>query len=210
MEINPADLNRKNLYKLMTGCIVPRPIGWISTIDLQGRRNLAPFSYFCAASSDPPYVLFCPALRVQDGAMKDTLRNVRMTGEFVVNLVTEALTEAMNVSSTDFPPDIDEFEAAGLTPEPASVVQPPRVAESPVHFECKMERLIELGTKPGGGNIVIGRVVHFQVDDEVLLDGFKIDIQALKPVGRLAGAGYCRVTDVFQLQRPRYKPGSNS
>jgi flavin reductase (DIM6/NTAB) family NADH-FMN oxidoreductase RutF len=209
MEIPPAELDRKSLYKLMTGAIVPRPIGWISTVDRQGRRNLAPFSYFTAASADPPFVLFCPALRVRGGEMKDTLRNVRETREFVVNLVTEPLVEAMNVSSTEFPPEIDEFEAAGLTPEHSVVVQPPRVAESPVHFECSLERIIEIGTKPGSGNIVIGRVVHFQVDDSVLLGGYKINIQKLKPVGRLAGAGYCRVTDVFRLQRPKYSPRSD-
>jgi flavin reductase (DIM6/NTAB) family NADH-FMN oxidoreductase RutF len=208
MEINPAELDRSSLYKLMTGCIVPRPIGWISTVDLEGRRNLAPFSYFTAASSEPPYVLFCPSLKVQGGEQKDTLRNVRQTGEFVVNLVTEELAEAMNVSSTDFPPEFDEFELAGLTPVPSSVVRPPRVGESPVHFECNAEQIIELGKEPGNGNIVIGRVVHFHVEDALLLDGYKIDLPALRPLGRLAGSSYCRVADVFELRRPRYKPGS--
>jgi flavin reductase (DIM6/NTAB) family NADH-FMN oxidoreductase RutF len=119
MEADPATLPWKSVYKLMIGSILPRPIGWISTVDAAGQTNLAPFSFFNAVASRPPTVLFCPTIREFDAGPKDTLRNVRTTGEFVVNIVTEALAEAMNISSTEFPAEVDEFRAAGLTPAPS-------------------------------------------------------------------------------------------
>ena len=207
MEADPATLPWKSVYKLMIGSILPRPIGWISTADAAGRTNLAPFSFFNAVASRPPTVLFCPTIREFDAGPKDTLRNVRTTGEFVVNIVTEALAEAMNISSTEFPPEVDEFLAAGLTPAPSVVVAPPRVAESPIHFECRVHQIVELGAEPGAGAVVLGRIVHLHVDPSVLAGDDKIDLAALRPIGRLAGAGYCRVTDVFQMPRPQSQLG---
>jgi flavin reductase (DIM6/NTAB) family NADH-FMN oxidoreductase RutF len=202
MEINPESIPWKSMYKLMIGSILPRPIGWISSIGTNGSANLAPFSFFNAVCSNPPTVLFCPSVRSTDSASKDTLNNVRATGEFVVNIVTEELATAMNLTSTEFPAEIDEIEAAGLTPLPSKLVKPPRVGESPIHYECRVMEIINIGEAPGGGSIVIGRVVHLHVSDDVLLLPDKIDLACLRPVGRLAGSAYCRVTDIFEMVRP--------
>ncbi len=202
MEINPSDLPHQSIYKMLVGSILPRPIGWISTMDERGRRNLAPFSFFNAVCSNPPTVLFCPMIRGTDSKTKDTLNNVRATNEFVVNIVTEELAEAMNLSSVEAPPEVDEFEFARVTPEPSVAVRPPRVHESPVHFECRVRQIVEVSREPGGGSIVIGEVLHIHVDERVLVGGDKIKLAALKPVGRLAGGGYVRVTDVFEMERP--------
>jgi flavin reductase (DIM6/NTAB) family NADH-FMN oxidoreductase RutF len=202
MEINPNDLPWRSVYKLLIGSVVPRPIGWISSINPEGQPNLAPFSFFNAVAANPPHVLFSPLIRGTDQRPKDTLRNVRSTGEFVVNIVTEGLAGAMNITATELSPNINEFELAGLTAAPSALVRPPRVAESPVHFECVVTQIIELGDRPGSGSIVIGQVVHFHVSENVLFDGDKIDIKKLRPIGRLAGSAYCRVTDMFDLTRP--------
>lgn len=190
------------MYKIMIGSILPRPIGWISSINPDGCANLAPFSFFNAVCSNPATVIFCPSVRSTDSASKDTLNNVRSTGEFVVNIVTEELATAMNLTSTEFPSEIDEIEAAGLTPLPSKLVKPPRVGESPIHYECRVMEIINIGDAPGGGSIVVGRVVHLHVSEEVLLGTDKIDLARLKPVGRLAGNAYCRVTDIFEMIRP--------
>lgn len=202
MELNPESIPWQTLYKLMTGSIVPRPIGWISTVNVDGQPNLAPFSFFNMAGANPPHLVFCPMVRGSDGMRKDTCNNIRQMGEFVANIVTEELVEAMNRTSTEFPAEVDEFTFAGLTPAASVVVRPPRVAESPIHFECKLAHLIDLGDQPGASSVIIGRVVHVHVDESVLLGGDKIDLLKLKPVGRLAGSSYCRVTDLFDLVRP--------
>ncbi len=202
MEIVPEDLPWQSVYKILIGSVVPRPIGWISTVNSAGRPNLAPFSFFNAVCANPPHVLFCPSVRIEDRQPKDSLRNVRATGEFVVNIVTEDLAEAMNITSADLPAEMNEFEIAGLTITPSTAVRPPRVAKSPIHYECKVVHIFELGKQPGAGNIVIGRVVHIHVDESVLFGGDKIDLAKLKPIGRLGGNGYCRVTDLFKMVRP--------
>lgn len=203
MEINPDDLHWKSLYKLMIGSIVPRPIAWVSTVDANGSPNLAPFSFFTASGSNPPHVLFCPMIRSTDLTTKDTLNNIRATGEFVVNIVTEELGEAMNLTATELPAGINEFDYAGLETAPSTLVKPLRVAKSPVNFECKLAQIVDLGDgSPGSGSVVIGRVVHIHVDDAVMIGEDKIDIEKLKPIGRLAGNGYTRVTDLFELIRP--------
>ena len=202
MEIDASVSPWNSVYKIMIGSILPRPIGWISTIDSEGNANLAPYSFFSAVCANPPTVLFCPSIRAVDRAHKDTLRNVTETGEFVVNIVTRSLAEAMNISSTEYPPEVDEFVAAGLTPAPSAAVRPPRVGESPIHFECRLDRVVEIGREPGGGSIVIGRVVHLHVDEAVLIGVDKINLNRLDPIGRLSGNSYCRVTDAFDLPRP--------
>lgn len=201
MQLRPDESNWKTVYKLMIGAIVPRPIGWVSTVDLSGKPNLAPFSFFNAVCSNPAHVLFCPTVRSTDLGQKDTLHNVRATGEFVVNIVTEDLAEAMNKTATEFPREINEFEVAGLTPVASDTVSPPRVGESPVNFECKVTQIIEIGDPPGGGNIVIGKVLKIHVADDVVFGGDKIDPLKLKPIGRMAGASYCRVSDLFDMVR---------
>lgn len=203
MEINPTTLPHQSIYKILTGSVLPRPIGWISSIDMGGRPNLAPFSFFNAVCSNPPTVLFCSSIRGSDGKTKDTLNNVRATSEFVVNIVTEELLQAMNASSIEAPSDFNEFDYAGLTLAPSVVVKPPRVAESPIHFECKLREIIEIGNEPGGGSIVIGTIVHIHADDGVMIGEDKINLTALKPIGRLMGSGYCRVTDLIEIERPK-------
>ena len=203
MEISPSTLPWKSLYKLMIGSIVPRAIGWVSTVDAAGEPNLAPFSFFTAAGANPPHVLFCPMIRATDGQPKDTLHNVRASGEFVVNIVTETLAAQMNITSTEFPAEVNEFAAAGLTPIPSVVVRPPRVAESPIHYECRLTQIIDLGQEAGAASVVIGQVVHLHVDDALLIGGDKIDIAQLQPIGRLAGNSYSRVAPaMFDLVRP--------
>jgi flavin reductase (DIM6/NTAB) family NADH-FMN oxidoreductase RutF len=203
MEADPAALPWKSVYKLLTGSVVPRPIAWVSTVDPTDAANLAPFSFFSVVSSRPPIVAFTAGVRSTDLGQKDTLRNIRATGEFVVNIVTEPLAEAMNLTSTEFPPGVDEFQAAGLTAVPSTAVAPPRVAESPIHFECRLHQIVDVGPEPGGGALILGQVVHIHVDPSVLLGEDKIDIGKLRPIGRLAGADYCRTADVFQMVRPR-------
>jgi flavin reductase (DIM6/NTAB) family NADH-FMN oxidoreductase RutF len=202
MEFADGALPWQSIYKLMTGAIVPRPIGWISTVDADGIPNLAPYSFFNAVCSNPPTLLFCPAIRAKDHQRKDTLKNVIATREFVVNIVTEALAEAMNLTSGEYAADVNEFEVAGLTAAPSAAVKPPRVAESPVHFECKLDQIVTIGETPGGASIVIGRIVHIHVADEVLIPPDKIDVRKLQAVGRLSGTTYSRTNDFFDLRRP--------
>jgi flavin reductase (DIM6/NTAB) family NADH-FMN oxidoreductase RutF len=203
LEINPNEIPHQSVYKLLTGAILPRPIGWISTVDANGRPNLAPFSFFNVVCARPPTVVFCPLIRGTDGKTKDTLNNVRATGEFVVNIVSEDLADAMVLSSVEAPPDVNEFEFARVTAEPSVTVRPPRVCESRVHFECRVRQIVEVSPEPGGGSLVVGEVLHIHVDESVLLGSDKINLAALKPVGRLAGGGYVRVTDVFEMERPK-------
>lgn len=202
MEINPTTIPWQSIYKILIGSVVPRPIGWISSLNAEGQPNLAPFSFFNVVCANPPTVLFCPTVRSGDGGPKDTLRNVRATSEFVVNIVTEELAESMNRTAADLPPEINEFEWAELAMEPSLTVQPPRVAGSPIHFECRVTHIHEIGDQTGSASIVIGQIMHLHVDERVLLGADKIDILGLKPIGRLAGNGYCRVTDLFEMIRP--------
>lgn len=202
MEIVPADISIKSMYKLITGTIVPRAIGWVSTVNENGQPNLAPFSYFTAVCSRPPTILFCPGVRRIDLGQKDTLRNVRAGGEFVVNIVTEELAEAMSITATELPAEVNEFELAGLTAAPSVIVKPPRVAESPVNYECKVVEIVNIGDGGrGSGSVVIGEVLHMHVDDEVMQPDYRIDIQALKPIGRLAGPNYAFIHDTFEMKR---------
>lgn len=201
MQIDPTNQSTAIVYKLLSGTIVPRPIGWISTVDAQGIFNLAPYSYFNAVSADPPHVLFCSGRRKD--LDKDSVSNVLATGEFVVNLVSESTAGAMNLTATELPPDVDEFEYAQLTPAPSIRVAAPRVAESLVHLECQMVHTYEVENyREGGSVIVVGRVVMMHIADEIIGDEYRINYDRYKPVGRLAGGGYCRVSDIFEMERP--------
>ena len=202
MEINPTEIPGPALNRIIIGSVVPRPIAWVSTVDEAGKPNLAPFSFFNAVCYNPPTLLFCPGVRATDAGRKDTYYNILTTKEFVINIVTEELAEAMNITATEMPPEVNEFEMAGLTPAPSTRVRPPRVAESPVNFECTLNQIIEIGDGgPGSGWIVIGNVVHIHVADHILLPDYKIDIRALKPIGRLGGFNYTRVNDIFEIKR---------
>jgi flavin reductase (DIM6/NTAB) family NADH-FMN oxidoreductase RutF len=207
LSFDPARESVQNIYKLMIGAIVPRPIAFISSLDERGVRNLAPFSFFTAVSADPPVILFCPVVREEEpdrgiAAHKDTLLNVIATREFVVNVVTEGIAERMNATSAQVPPDVDEFELVGLTPEPSELVKPPRVAESPVQMECRLRQTIQISDRPSGGTIVVGEVVRFHVN-ESLVQHFRIDPEKLAAIGRMGGPTYTRTRDRFEMERPK-------
>ena len=200
MIIDPSTLDRREVYKLLIGSVVPRPIAWVSSISPDGRPNLAPFSYFNIACANPPTLLFCPNRRA-DGSKKDTLLNVEATGEYVIHIVDERTVEAMNLCSGDYPPEVDEFEVAGLTAVASVHVRAPRVAEAPISFECRLFQIVPVADGPSGGEVVIGRVLLAHVRDDVR-PGTYVDVKALRPVARLAGNSYARVTDTFDLARP--------
>ena len=209
LTIDPAEHATRQVYKLMTGIIVPRPVALVSTVDGEGAANLAPFSFFCGVGSAPPTLLFCPALRsgervdagVEPTPRKDTLRNVEETGEFVVNVVSDAIAAAANVTAAEVPPAIDEFELAGLTPVASAVVRPPRVAESPAQMECRLMQVIYTSQQPGGGVIVLGEIVRFHVRAD-LVDNFRVDPVGLDAVGRMAGNTWVRTRERIELIRP--------
>jgi len=200
--IDPAEHAYNDIYKLMIGIIVPRPIAFVSTVDAAGIRNLAPFSYFTACSSDPPMVCFTAAVRSGAQPYKDTLRNIEATGEFVVNIVSEEFAEPMNLTSANVPPDVDEFALSGLTPVASDLVKPPRVGESKAQMECRLHQIVRVSDKPGGGVLVIGQVLRFHVL-ESMLDGYKVDPDKLKAIGRMGGPTYVRTHDRFDMQRPK-------
>ncbi|MBI1792812.1 MAG: flavin reductase family protein [Chloroflexi bacterium] len=203
MEITPSSLPWKSIYKILTGSVLPRPIGWISTLNMDGRPNLAPFSFFNVVCANPPTVLFCPMIRSINAEPKDSLNNVRATGEFVVNIFGEELVNEMNATSVEAPPEWNEFEITGLETAPSLTVSPPRVRKAPIHFECKLNQIVEINREPGGGFVVIGTVIHIHVDEKVLQGADKINLSALRPVGRLVGNYYTRVTDLFEMERPK-------
>ena len=206
MIIDPKQVTYKDCYKLMIGSIVPRPIAFVSTRSSEGKRNLAPFSYFTAITSSPPTICISPGRRPDDGERKDTLRNIEETGEFVVNIVTESIAEAMNEAATDFPPEIDEFEMAGLTPAPSQMIKAPRIAESPINMECKVYKVLHIGPEGvGGGALVIGEIVLFHIDNDIYKDG-RIDIHKLKPLGRLAGSEYTTLGRIINMKRRKSEP----
>jgi flavin reductase (DIM6/NTAB) family NADH-FMN oxidoreductase RutF len=209
MTIIPSEHDYHNVYKLMIGAIVPRPIAFVSTINSDGLRNLAPFSFFTGVSGNPPVICFSPMVRSSDGKHKDTLNNIEAVKEFVVNIVSEDLVEKMNICSTEFPPDVEEFKASGLTPIPSHIVKPPRVKESRINMECKLLQVVHVSPKPLGGSIVIGEVLCFHIADE-LIDNYKIDPDKLHPIGRMGGPTYTRTTDRFDLIRPKAGEKKNS
>ena len=200
MHFNPDDLEYSAVYKLLTGSIIPRPIGWISTIDKNGINNLAPFSYFNAVGEDPPHVMFSTVR--SKNTNKDTLNNILANGQFVVNMVTEDLVEQMNMTSQVVDADIDEFQLAGLTPIASVKIKPMRVAESKITFECEMVHHYFLENhKNGGACVIIGRIAMMHFDDSVLLDNYKINLENYKPVSRLAGSNYSKIGEIFSIKR---------
>lgn len=187
----PEDLAPKEAYHLLTSLVVPRPIAWVSTLSEDGTRNLAPHSYFNVISSDPPIVHFTSS------GLKDTLRNARATGEFVVNVVSRDLVDAMNVTAADFSPGEDEFAWADLESAPSTVVSPPRVAGTKAALECQVRKVLTMGN----GTMVFGEVVHIHVADEVWREG-RVRPDLLRPVGRLSGSDYTFVEAIHHLPRP--------
>ncbi len=196
LEFDPAVTDERAVYRLLIGSVVPRPIGWASTVSASGVANLAPFSFFTVVCVAPPMVSLT-VMRKADGSEKHTLKNVRDTGEFCCNVVTRPVWQQMVDSANGFPEDDSEFAETGLTPIPSVKVKPPRVKEVPIHFECKLHQVLELGPKRQA--LVIGEVVHIHVDPVCMTDGY-IDMRKLDPVGRLNGFFYTTLGEI--LERP--------
>jgi flavin reductase (DIM6/NTAB) family NADH-FMN oxidoreductase RutF len=192
-----SELGGADGYKLTTGLIVPRPIGWIGTISAAGVPNLAPYSFFNAVSGDPPTFVFSPGR----SGRKDTLANVREVGEFTINIVTVEVMEAMNASSASFDADVDEFAECGLTAVPSASIRPPMVGECKANIECVVTQIVDVGHPEHGNAVVIGEAVEFHVAEE-LLDGTRIDQAGLRAIGRHAGNTYSHADDLFDLIRP--------
>ncbi len=199
MFLDPAKHTNQACYKFVIGAIQPRPIAWVSTIAPDGTLNVAPFSFFTAASVDPLVLMFCPQVPAV-GKRKDTLNNIRALPEFVINITNEETMTAMSQSAALLPPDQSEFEYAGLTAAPSQTISVPRVAEAPFAFECKLRQIVEVGVNPFGGAVVFGDVTGIYAREDVVVDGYVVR-EALQPIGRLAGNEYVRVTDVFEMQR---------
>lgn len=197
MQIDPSQHTHAENYKLLTNLVVPRPIAWVSTVDEVGMVNLAPFSFFNAVSGEPLYLVI--NIGMNDLGMKDTARNILAGGEFVVNLVTEELFDAMNISAADFPPGESELLAGRLSPAPSVKVKPPRVAECQAAMECRLHSTVALGNN----TLVIGEVVMFHVADPLVKENLRIE--GFAPIGRLGSPSmYCRTTDRFDVPRISY------
>jgi len=189
--------------------VQPRPIAFVSTVDSLGRANLAPFSFFTAGGANPPSVVYCPVLR-PDGTPKDSLANAEATGEFVVNMVTGDMAERMNITASEFAPDVDEFVVSGLTPLPSRIVRPPRIAESPVHFECRVSKVIRLGDGPSGTVYVIGVVEMMHIDIGLWKEG-SFEPGDFRGLGRMGGREYVDLAEmeIFEMARPKVAPQSS-
>jgi len=202
MIIDPATKDPFDIYRLLSGSILPRPIAFVSTLSDKGVRNLAPFSFFTVISANPPMICFCPMIRGGDRPKKDTLVNIEATREFVVNIVSEDFAAKMNLCSGEYPPDVDEFELSGLTPVPSDLVKPARVKESRVNMECKLHQIVHVSPKVLGGSLVMGEVLRFHVQDSMINQICEIDADQLNAIGRMAGPVYVRTKDRFEMVRP--------
>ncbi len=203
LSFEPGKDSPANLYKLMIGMVVPRPIAFVSSLDAKGVRNLAPFSYFMACSADPPVVCFVAGHRSGPRPAKDTLTNILATREFVVNIVSEEFADKMNIASAEVPPEIDEFALSCLTPLASELVKPFRVAESHAHMECRLRQTLEIANAEGATNtIVFGDVLRFHVDENVI-ENYRIDPRKLRAIGRMGGPTYTRTHEIFDLVRPK-------
>ncbi|OYU84441.1 MAG: hypothetical protein CFE24_06755 [Flavobacterium sp. BFFFF2] len=201
MTFDPNELPSIAVYKLLTGAVIPRPIAWVSSISPEGVPNLAPFSFFNVIGEDPPHLAFS-TVRTNHQA-KDTWNNIRKTGEFVVNMVTEDVVEAMNKTAESLAPEVNEFEWAGLTELTGHKVKVPRVAESPISFECQLVHHYQLeGHQNGGAVLIVGRIVLMHFAEGLLDDNYRIQLDKYHPVSRLAGANYAKLGEIFTVKRP--------
>jgi flavin reductase (DIM6/NTAB) family NADH-FMN oxidoreductase RutF len=204
MKIDPSSLDARNVHDLLVGCIVPRPIAFVSTIGKDGIYNVAPFSFCTILSMHPTLVGFAVGRR-RGGIKKDTLVNIEFAGEFVINIVPESIGKAMNQAAGDYPSDVDEFAEAGLTPVASDLVRPPRVAESPIQLECRLMQILQFGALPATHNFIIGEVLRVHVQDDLIVDGV-VKSDRVKAVGRLGEEIYCRTQDIFEMKRFRVPP----
>jgi flavin reductase (DIM6/NTAB) family NADH-FMN oxidoreductase RutF len=199
IEVATADV--VSVYRALVGIVTPRPIAWVTTVDQEGHVNLAPFSFYNAFGANPPVVVFSPTLR-RDGSKKDTLQNLQAVPEFVLNAAVEDLAEQMNMTAKELPPGESEAAYAGLSLEPSTKVRPPRVAESPIHMECRVRQIIPIGDGPIAANLVIGEVLLIHIDEKVLDAQGQVDPHKLRTIARLGGDFYCRSIDLFEMKRP--------
>lgn len=196
MEFDLSAMARMDQYKLMTGLVVPRPIAFVSTLSKDGVRNAAPFSFFNMFGVEPAIIVL--GINTKGSQQKDTFANIVETGEFVVNVVPASLAEKMNASSADVASDVDEFDLAGLAAAPSLTVRPDRIADSPANLECKLVQTLDV---EHGRALIIGRVVHIHVADD-LLDGAKVNQSKLDLIGRMGGPLYTHTRDIFAMKRP--------
>lgn len=203
-EFDAASLDAQSQYKLMVGTVTPRPIALVTTLGSSG-PNAAPFSFFNCVGAPPPMIMF--AAGDKESGAKDTVRNIRELPEFVVHIVSDEIKDKMNVCAVDYPPGVNELAEAGFTTAPSRRVRPPRIVEAPVAMECRLIRMIELGSKPY--HVIFGEVIYFHYRDDIVNERFHVDVGRVNPIGRLAGkGGYTRVTDRFEM--PRLKLGGGA
>jgi flavin reductase (DIM6/NTAB) family NADH-FMN oxidoreductase RutF len=202
--IDPAELETKEVHKILLSSIAPRPIAFASTIDAKGSVNLSPFSYFNVFSSNPPILIFSPSRRVRDNTTKHTLENAKETKEVVINIVNHSIVEQMSKSSREYDKGVNEFLETGLTQVPSLKVQPPRVLESPISFECKVDNIVSLGDSGGAGQLIIAKVVQIHINKDYLDSEGGIDSEKLDLVARMGGDWYTRVNkdSMFKIPKP--------
>ncbi len=209
MKIVPGEIKTAQLHAYLLGAIAPRPICFASTIDSNGVANLSPFSFFNVFGSKPPILIFSPARRVRDNTIKHSLENVYETNEVVINVVSYNMVQQMNLSSCEYPKDVDEFVKAGFTPVKSDMVKPYRVKESPAQLECKVLQVIETGKEGGAANLIICEVLCMHIDDNVLDETGKIDPNKIDLVARMGGDHYCRASGsaIFDVHKPNVELG---
>ncbi|MEY3741461.1 MAG: flavin reductase family protein [Flavobacteriia bacterium] len=204
LSLDPKDLTVQRLHQLLLGAIGPRPIAFASTIDREGKPNLAPFSFFNVFSANPPILVFSPARSGRTGQSKDTFNNAKAHPEVVINVVNYNMVHQMSLASSPYAPEVDEFIKAGFTPLASEKVAPFRVAEAPVQFECKIQQIIELGQEGGAGNLIICEVVQLHIQEDLLNEQGLIDQHKIDLVARMGGDWYCRAntTSMFEVKKP--------
>ncbi len=209
MLIVPKEIKTSIFHSYMLSAIAPRPIAFASTVDLEGRPNLAPFSFFNAFGSNPPIVVFSPARRVRDNTIKHTLENILETKEVVINVVNYAMVRQSSLASSEYPKGVNEFIKAGFTPIKSHLIKPYRVKESPVQMECKVLEVKETGNLGGAANLIICEILLMHIDDAVLTPDFKIDPNKIDLVSRMGGNLYCRASGsaLFEVAKPSSIPG---
>ncbi|MDA9283918.1 flavin reductase family protein [Flavobacteriaceae bacterium] len=206
--IDPKAVSTAALHGYMLGAVTPRPIAFASTIDSAGNVNLSPFSFFNVFSANPPIMIFSPARRGRDNTTKHTYENVLQVKEVVINIVNYDIVQQMSLSSTEYGKGVNEFEKAGLTPLASQTIKPPRVAESPVQFECRVNEVISLGTEGGAGNLVICEVLKMHINEAILDADGKIDPVKLDAVSRMGGNWYSRAKQgMFEVPKPLSRLG---
>ena len=194
MKIDPNEIKNPDLLKILQGAVAPRPIAFASTVDKEGNVNLSPFSFYNVFGINPTTLIFSPARRGRDNTTKHTFENVKEVPEVVINAVSYSMVQQMSLSSTEYPKGVNEFEKAGFTPIDSVKVNPPRVKESPVSFECKVREVIEISGKPGSGNLIICEILYIHIDEKILDKEGNIDPNKIDLVGRLGGDYYTRTS----------------